>query len=159
MHLVLQKMDLRQEYDEKKVKELIDNLVKAKIIIEKEAKAIDVKKIVDFTKTDFAKRISRAKEIQKERPFYINIKASELFDEELDEQILVQGIIDLYFIDDAGKLVLVDYKTDSIKEEKELISKYTKQLQIYKIALETAMKKNVDEVYIYSLILNKPIQI
>ena len=65
---------------------------------------------------------------------------------------MVQGIIDLYYIDKEGKLVLVDYKTDYVTEENksELIKKYKKQIELYKRALEGAMQRKVEKIYIYS---------
>ena len=76
---------------------------------------------------------------------------------ELDENILVQGIIDLYYIDKDDKLVLVDYKTDYVDngKEDELVEKYRKQLELYERALEKALHQKVDRVYIYSTWLNK----
>ena len=152
-------MDLRKSYDIDTVQALVDELVLAKIITAKEAKAVDIKRLAEFSKTSFAERISKAKEIFKERPFYININASKLIDDSADENILVQGIIDLYFVEEDGKIVLVDYKTDFVKDEKELVRKYKRQLDIYKTALEQATGRRVDEVYIYSVYLNKEIML
>ena len=55
----------------------------------------------------------------------------------------------------------MDYKTDYVQigNEHELIKKYKLQLDIYRRALEEALGKNIEEVYIYSLCLNKEIKI
>ena len=80
---------------------------------------------------------------------------------ENDENILVQGIIDLYYIDKDGKLVLVDYKTDYVEagKENELVEKYKEQLYLYRGALEKALNRKVDRMWIYSLYLNESIVI
>ena len=80
---------------------------------------------------------------------------------ENDENIFVQGIIDLYYIDKDGKLVLVDYKTDYVEagKENELVEKYKEQLYLYKDALEKALNRKVDRMWIYSLYLNESIVI
>ena len=85
------------------------------------------------------------------------MEAKEIINEEVDEKILVQGIIDLYYIDENDKMILVDYKTDFVKQEEKLISKYKKQLEIYKQALQEATGKAVEKVYIYSIYLQKTI--
>jgi len=74
---------------------------------------------------------------------------------------LVQGIIDLYYINQKNELVLLDYKTDYVEngKEKELKNKYLEQLKIYKQALEQALQRKVDKVYIYSTYLDKEILI
>ena len=101
-----------------------------------------------------------AKEVYKEQPFYINIPVNKLYETDIDENVLVQGIIDLYFIDENDKIVLVDYKTDYVKTGKEeLIEKYKNQLILYKKAIEDALGKAVNEVYIYSTNLSKAIMV
>ena len=122
-----------------------------------QAKYINVQKILKFTKSDLYKEFKEAKEVHKEKPFYIYISSNEIYNDKTNEKILVQGIIDLYYIDKNDKLVLVDYKTDYVanNNEQELIDKYKAQLDIYKRALEQALNKSVETVYIYSLHLDK----
>jgi len=74
----------------------------------------------------------------------------ELF--EINENVLVQGIIDLYTITQNDEIILVDYKTDYVErgEEKKLINKYQEQLNLYREALEKAFQQKVDKMMIYS---------
>ena len=83
------------------------------------------------------------------------MQAKEVMHQEVEEKILVQGIIDLYYIDKDNHMILVDYKTDFVKQEGELILKYQKQLEIYKRALEEATGRKVHKVGIYSIYLQK----
>ena len=78
-------------------------------------------------------------------------------DEEKKGEMLVQGIIDLYAINEKDEIILLDYKTDFVTSEEELIQKYKKQLLLYRTALEKYYNKKVSKVYIYSLYLNKEI--
>ena len=100
-----------------------------------------------------------AHEVQREKTFYINIPAKEVYNRNTDEKILVQGIIDLYYISKDNKLVLVDFKTDFVEKQNEhiLIDKYKIQVDLYKRALESATGRRVDRVYIYSTYLEKEI--
>ena len=84
---------------------------------------------------------------------FILMSAKEIYEEADQEKILVQGIIDLYYINKDDKLILVDYKTDYIKsgDEKELELKYKVQLELYKKALEEALGRKVDKAIIYAL--------
>ncbi len=161
VHLCLQKLDERKDYTIELVKELINELLSKQIITPKEAEAISPYKILAFTKSAIWKELRNAKQVEKEKPFYINIPASEVYNEQVEENILVQGIIDLYYINENNELVLVDYKTDYVEagKEKDLISKYSKQLDLYKQALESALHRKVDRVYIYSVFLEKEIEI
>ena len=161
MHLVLQKLDFSKIYTQGTIKELIQELIASKIINENQSKYINIQKILKFTESDLYKELKVAKEVHKEKPFYIYISSNEIYNDETDEKILVQGIIDLYYIDKNGKLILVDYKTDYVanNNEQELIDKYKGQLEIYKRALEQALNKPVEAVYIYSTDLGKKVLI
>lgn len=159
VHLVLQYMNEKIEYDKEKIEELLFSLVDKKIITEKEKTVIDADKILGFTKTNIWKEMQTAKEVQKEKPFYINIPAREIYGEDIDEEILVQGVIDLYYITEKDELVLVDYKTDRVQGEAELIEKYSTQLNSYKDALEKSLHREVDRVYIYSTYLSSEIEL
>lgn len=159
MHLVLQKLDEKIDYDKNKIMKLVEELEERKIINEKQKEAIDIDKVFEFTKSNIWKELKTAKEVEREKPFYINISVKEIYGEDIDENVLVQGIIDLYYITNKGEIVLVDYKTDRVKEEKELVTKYKEQLEIYKRALEKALGKKVGRVYIYSSYLDKEIKI
>ncbi len=161
IHLCLQKLDYNQEYDLDKVKKFLQALCDKEIISSKELENINPYKILEFTKSEIYEECKNTKELYKERPFYINIPASEIYEEDTESEILVQGIIDLYYINENDELVLVDYKTDYVEKgnENELIKKYKKQLELYQRALEFATKKKVSKKYIYSVYLGKSLKI
>jgi len=159
MHKVLQTLDLRCNYEKEDISEHLQKLVAKNILTEEEAESVKQDKLLLFTKSDLAQQVRCAKEIQKEKPFYLNLPAKRFYDYELDDSILIQGIIDLYFRDENDKLVLVDYKTDYVQNEEELVAKYNNQLEIYKEAIEKATGEIVEKCYIYSLYLNKAIEV
>ena len=164
VHLCMQNLDVNIDYDLNKVNDLIKDLLNKNIITKLEADSINPYKILEFTKTDIWQDLKQAKEIYREKPFYINIPIKDILKSETldlnsikDESILVQGIIDLYYISKDDELVLLDYKTDYVEKGKEnlLLDKYKKQLEIYKDALESALDRKVDKTFIYSVYLGK----
>lgn len=161
IHLCMQKLNPKQDYDLENVKKLIDELAFKEVITAKEKEAINPYKILEFTKSEVWKQLKTAKEYYQEKPFYINIPAKEVYEEDIEENILVQGIIDLYYIDKNDNLILLDYKTDYVEvgQDIELVNKYKKQLEIYKKALGSALHRKVDKIYIYSVYLGKEIEI
>lgn len=151
MHLCIQRLNEKQTYTKETIKQMIQSLVLKEIITTTEADAINIDTLYKYTKSALWNDLSKAKEIHKEQPFYINIPAKEIYENiETDENILVQGIIDLYYISEDNKLILIDYKTDYVKKPEELINKYKTQLSIYKKALENSLNSRVDETYIFS---------
>ena len=151
MHLCIQRLNEKQTYTKETIKQMIQSLVLKEIITTTEADAINIDTLYKYTKSALWNDLSKAKEIHKEQPFYINVPAKEIYENiETDENILVQGIIDLYYISEDNKLILIDYKTDYVKKPEELINKYKTQLSIYKKALENSLNRRVDETYIFS---------
>lgn len=73
--------------------------------------------------------------------------------------VLVQGIIDVFWMEN-DKIILLDYKTDRVKQAQELLMRYQTQLQLYADALSrvfsTDTKKMVaEEKLIYSFHLKE----
>ena len=161
VHLVLQKIDLRKSFTKTELKDFIDSLVTKNIISKVQRDNINDYRIFKFLESDFAQNLKSAKEIYREKTFCTKIPAKDIFEADTEDSILVQGIIDLYYIDNEDRVVLLDYKTDYVEEgnEKELIEKYKTQLDLYKFALESALNKKVYKTYIYSIYLGKALEL
>ena len=162
IHLCMQKLDLKKaKYTFDDIKELVEKLESKKIITHKEAEAININKVYQFTKSKIWEEMIHAHVVQREKSFYIKLPAKEIYQKELDESVLVQGVIDLYYINSDDELVLVDFKTDYVenRDEESLINKYRTQLELYKNALEQATKRKVSRMYIYSTYLEKEIEL
>ena len=161
IHLCMQNLDEKVDYNLIKVKELINSLAEKQIITKIEADNINPFKILEFTKSEIWRELKTAKLIEREKPFYLNIPANTIYNEEIEETILVQGVIDLYYVNKNNELILVDYKTDYIEKNKkyELVNKYKKQLELYQEALEQSFNKKVSKKYIYSTCLGQAIEI
>ena len=152
IHLCVQRLDETKDYTIQDLIEFVQHLCERSIISDMEAKSIDINILFNYTKSPLWQELKYAREIHKEQPFYINIPAKEIYEEaEEKEKILVQGIIDLYYIDKDGKLVLIDYKTDKYGTSIELEEKYKLQLELYKRALEDATGKKVDRASVWPL--------
>lgn len=142
------------------VKKQLDNLVDKGIFSQEEAKSIYQKKILTFCQSSLGVRMAAAESscyLWREAPFVIGLPARQVKEEwDSDELVLVQGMMDAYFEED-GELILVDYKTDRVQSETELIDRYQSQLAYYKKALEKITGKRVKEKIIYSIYLDREI--
>ena len=120
---------------------------------DKEYSLVDKSKIIRFINSDIGKRIRRAaynNNLYREQPFVLGIAAKRLNDSFPDnENVLIQGIIDLFFIED-GKIILLDYKTDNVAQAEDLISRYHTQLDYYEESLQRINNMPVSEKLIYS---------
>ncbi len=94
----------------------------------------------------------------------LGVAASEIYEkakgqDSLEEDmLLVQGIIDVWFEEEDG-IVVLDYKTDKIRRMEELREKYHRQLDYYAKALERLTGKKVKEKIIYSFALGQEMSI
>ncbi len=160
-HKILENIDFNIN-DKDRINCLLNSLIDKNILTHKEIEQIDINIILAFLNSDLSRRIAKANLVKRETAFTIGLKANEIYtDKELENvenNILVSGIIDLYFEED-NELVLVDYKTDKTKSKKELLNRYKNQLEIYKKALEKASGKKVKECIIYSILHNIFIEI
>lgn len=131
-----------------------------KVIPSEYESAVNEWDVATFLLTDIGKRMGKAYRsdaLMREKPFMMGIDAGRLDEKFPDgEMVLIQGIIDAFFVED-GEIVLLDYKTDKVSNETELVSRYRIQLDYYKEALEASTNMKVKEVYIYSFSLGKEI--
>lgn len=134
--------------------EEIENLVSGGFITEEQGKSLDKKRIATFFNSSLAKRMFNSDKIYREIKVSTFLSANEVYGIDFDDKILVQGIADCVF-EESGQLVLVDYKTDRVKDENELLERYKKQLSFYKYAIEKTLKMPVKEVMLYSFYLEK----
>lgn len=159
IHSVFQHIDLTNCQDEQCIKKQID-----KMIIEGKADQaildiINMNTIVDFANSPIINRIKQSSQVYKEQQFVFLLDAKEIIPsfegETYQEDIMVQGVIDCFFEEDDG-YVLVDYKTDYIPAGKDrstaidnIKKRYEKQIEIYARAIEDITQKPIKEKYLY----------
>ena len=154
-------MDIR---DSAGLEAFLADMVIKKRITDEERRRLPVKKFVDFMNDNVADRMRKAYDrgmLYREKQFMITIPAGEIDPEKFGNSkvpVPVQGVIDAMFIED-GKIVILDYKTDSLKtgEEEKLIKLYKMQLDIYARAAERLLGMEVKEKLLYSFSLGKTI--
>lgn len=161
-HRVMECMDLSEVKHSEQVKERMEQLVREGKMTSTAAETVNPYDIYLFCRTSLCQRMLKARaqgNLYKEQPFVIARPARELSPEyESDREVLIQGIMDAYFEEEDG-LVLLDYKTDRIQNGQELLLRYRTQLEIYAQALEQMTGKRVKEKCMYSFCLGSEISI
>lgn len=152
----------RKRLDAERLKKRLEEFLQRETVslrlTEEYAKAVSLPKILNFLEQELAYRMWRAQEqglLYREQPFVLGIDAKRL-DPDLPEgeKVLIQGIIDVFFIED-GEIVLLDYKTDVIDSLEALWNRYNVQIQYYEEALTKLMQVPVKERILYSFYLEK----
>ncbi len=107
-----------------------------------EASVADVTMAARFLTSEEGRKMLCSKEIRREWPF--NLKIAHPMD------TIVQGVIDLCYLEEE-EWVLIDFKTDYVKDPQELWQRYRLQLSFYRSALEKATGRKVRRCGLYSL--------
>ena len=155
-------------------KEEISRLVEKRFISKGIAELVNVYQIEKFIKSEFFKRIKVAKKVWREFRFNLDLPAHMFASNEeakqklIDQSVLVQGVIDCFFEEDNGDIILCDYKTDFLdrneledreKAKAKLVSRHGEQLGYYKKAIELICGSAPAHTYIYSLPLGDVIEL
>lgn len=136
----------------------LQRAVEEKRLSEDYFQAVRERKIVKFLRSSLAYRMWRAQRegtLYREQPFVLGVDARRLksdFPEE--ETVLIQGIIDVFFVEEDG-LVLLDYKTDGVSSLEGLWNRYETQMDYYREAVERLMGRPVKERILYSFHLEE----
>ncbi len=158
-HKLLEHLDLGKCSDAAMVESQIKDLTEAGVLDDESAAVVNAGDIVVLAASDIGKRAAAALKEgrgKREQQFMMGVKA-----EGRSEDLLVQGVMDMWFEESDG-LVVVDYKTDKVSRrggDKVLKKRYAKQLEIYADALSRATGKPVKECVIYSFGMGKEVKI
>lgn len=161
-HRVMECLDYGRVASAEEIREQVEGLLRQQKIEAGEAACIDTGDVLRFVECSLGKRMQKAAlagKLYREQPFVISVGASMLNETwPDDERVLVQGIIDAYFLE-GEEIILVDYKTDRIRkgEEGKLVELYRVQLEEYAGALERMLGKRVRETYIYSFAVHEAV--
>ncbi|HHZ01693.1 MAG TPA: helicase-exonuclease AddAB subunit AddA [Tissierellia bacterium] len=169
LHSVLEHLDLRGNLNKNGIIEKIMEMEKRELLTKDEAEivvSVYAHRIEEFFRSNIGQRIINSHEVYREAPFVLRKKAPELLSSlNENELILVQGIIDCYFIEE-GEAVIVDYKTDTIDESKDVTAQinllkqeYKDQVTLYKEALERIRGIKVKECYLYFFSIGQEVKI
>lgn len=150
MHSVMQHLDLAGDVTPTGLAAQIASLTERDILLPAEAVAVDCQRVHSFLSSSLGQRLCRSSWLKRELAFSRVVPAERFYPElaGAGEGIFVQGIIDLLFWDEDG-LVLIDYKTDRVRDGRELIDKYAMQLRLYAEAVQGILQKPVKEIYLY----------
>ena len=182
LHSILELLDIvpfstliKLNEEEKKdiILQYIEKLRKEKIYSDEELEIVDVDVLLNYVNTYIYIYLAKSVEnnnikIYKEKTIYLKLtkedieflKTKYMISENLEEGQILQGVLDLYIVDEEKKeIYIVDYKTDKIFKEEYYKERYNVQIGIYeysifkqygkeynykKVIYSTTMKKIID---------------
>ncbi|SNU08291.1 DNA helicase/exodeoxyribonuclease V, subunit A [Lachnospiraceae bacterium] len=173
IHSLFEKLDYNRVTSKETLQDELKRVLSGKGYTDEDRGLINVKRLSGFFSDSDASLFSRMKKaalsdkLFREQQFIVGLTNSEIpgrnlhsedrveGSEKSDEDLtVVQGIIDAYFYEkdenDEENIILVDYKTDNVKDGKELLDRYASQMYLYALTLEKLTGKTVKDVILYS---------
>lgn len=150
-HLYMQFCNM-DNVDKHGVENEADRLLAVKMISSEQRSMLDIPALESFFKSKLYKRIRESNRVYREKRFSVSDRIGG------DEDVLVQGVIDCFFENPDGSFTVVDYKTDRVKTDEELVKRHSVQLNYYKRAVERMTGSEVSELLLYSFALNREIK-
>lgn len=123
-------------------------------ITKEQADSLDRNMLDKFFNSDLAAQIFNSDKIHREIKVTSFVPAKEIYGVDSDEKVLIQGIADCV-IENNNELILIDYKTDNVSDENELLDRYKRQIMFYKSAISKTLRKPVKAAMLYSFKLGK----
>ncbi len=175
-HLFMQFCDFDRLDCKHQLDKLIDDecarLTEQRFITPRIASLINKSQLRGFFQSRIFSEIRASRQVYREYRFNCELPANEftadpnLMSELVDEKILVQGVIDCFFVNSDGDITLLDYKTDYIPramprgDAVELLrSRHKLQLGYYRAACEAVSAKRVSRLVIYAFGLGCEIEL
>lgn len=164
VHRVMAGLDLGR-VSEGEIRAQVEEMVAREILEESEAALVDPAAVARFFASPLGRRLRASSAVHREVPFTLAVPAAAIFPEarqaDIADPILLQGVIDLFFREKDG-LVLVDYKTDRQPfgdGEDPALDAYRRQMELYRQALETLGAGPVTQTLLYSFARGETLEV
>ena len=160
-HLVLQYMDFAKATSRAGIKAEVERLCAARFLSRREAEAVNITAIERLFRSELGKRMLKAEKPLREFRFSLLLDAERLYPGTEGEQLLLQGVVDCCLEED-GKLVIIDYKTDNVRTEEQIEARaelYRGQLMAYAEALTRIFQKPVKEGLLFFLAPGREVKV
>lgn len=183
LHSILELLDIipysklkNMSSDEKKnaIFAYLEKLKKEKIYSKEELEIVDIDVLLNYINTYIYEYLSKSAEndsirVYKEKTIYLkltkedieSLKTKYMINENLEEGQILQGVLDLYIVDEENKQIyIVDYKTDKVFKEEYYRERYNVQIGIYEYSIFKQYGKDYSyRKIIYSTTMKKIIEI
>lgn len=163
VHIFMQHVNLSDRLDADSLLEQSEQMVEREILTREQKESLDGRALALFFQSEVGLKMRRADRVMRECPFSLALDAGQVYSDfpgktgDTMEKVLVQGVIDC-IIEDGEGITLLDYKTDRLssrnldetKARQVLVHRYRRQLELYRMAIETTWRRPVSLVGLYA---------
>ncbi len=141
LHMVMQYLDYRRTNDFGEIAEEVTRLVEGQYITPQQGNAVNPADILAFFRSELGRRVRQSARVEREFKFSLLAPAMDYYPQaEPGEEVLLQGVVDCWFMEEDGTATVVDFKTDRVGEDAlaRRAEDYRPQLDAYTRALAQA---------------------
>lgn len=152
LHMVMQYLDYGRTGSFEEIAEEITRLVEGRYITPQQGNAVNPADILAFFRSELGLRLRRSQRVEREFKFSLLVPAADYYPEaEPGEEVLLQGVVDCWFVEEDGAVTVVDFKTDRVAQDgvERRALDYRPQLDAYSRALSQAAGVSVKRRYLW----------
>ena len=153
-HAVMERIPFSLE-SEKEVSDFLDKLVAEGALLPQDRKDLSARRV--WEALCGVREIVGDRRVLREKSFLLHLPAKEAGVAEIEDEVEVQGKIDLLAMGD-GEAIVLDYKLSALSRE-ELAEKYRAQLELYALAVRKSFGVQRVRKYIFVLGRNEKIEL
>ncbi len=154
VHLAMQLLPMRKYSDTGDAEAELGALVSRGVLSGRQRSAISPEGVRAFYDSEIGARVlsGENRSVRREFKFSLLCPAEKFAGPDgAGEEVLLQGVVDLFWVNADGSVELADYKTDNVRpgEEAARAEGYRAQLEVYSYALEEMLGAPVKKAYIW----------
>ena len=160
LHMVMQYLNFDRTHTLEEIQEEIARLVAMQFITPQQGEAVDPGRVLAFFRSSLGQRLVVSPQMEREFKFSMLVPAADYYpNAEVGEEVLLQGVVDCWFVEEDGTVTVLDFKTDRVSEAtvEQRAKEYRPQLEAYSRALSQALERPVGRCTLWFFSLGEEI--
>ena len=160
LHMVMQYLNFDRTHTLEEIQEEIARLVAMQFITPQQGEAVDPGRVLAFFQSPLGQRLVASPQMEREFKFSMLVPAADYYpNAEAGEEVLLQGVVDCWFVEEDGTVTVLDFKTDRVIEAtvEQRAKEYRPQLEAYSRALSQALERPVGRCTLWFFSLGEEI--
>ena len=160
LHMVMQYLNFDRTGSLEEIQEEIARLVAQQFITPQQGEAVDPGRVLAFFRSPLGQRLVASPQMEREFKFSMLVPAADYYpNAEAGEEVLLQGVVDCWFVEEDGTVTVLDFKTDRVSEAtvEQRAKEYRPQLEAYSRALSQALELPVGRCTLWFFSLGEEI--
>ena len=160
LHMVMQYLNFDRTHTLEEIQEEIARLVAQQFITPQQGETVDPGRVLAFFRSPLGQRLVASPQMEREFKFSMLVPAADYYpNAEAGEEVLLQGVVDCWFVEEDGTVTVLDFKTDRVSEAtvEQRAKEYRPQLEAYSRALSQALERPVGRCTLWFFSLGEEI--